>query len=72
MQAKQLELQNWHKHKMYNKVKDNDQRVISVWWVITQRYKGNKMTYKVCLVARGFEEENLQEIHLLPARTIFV
>ena len=30
------------------------------------------MTYKVRLVARGFEEENLQEIHLLPARTIFV
>ena len=33
LQAKQVELQNWNKHKVYEEVEDNDQRVISVRWV---------------------------------------
>ena len=56
-------MQNWDKHKVYEEAEDIDQKVISIRWVITQKYKDSKITSKARLVARGFEEENLQESH---------
>ena len=47
---------------MYEEVKDSGQKVTSVRWVITQKYRGSKMTYKARLVAKEFEEKNLQDI----------
>ena len=46
---------------MYEEV-DNDQKVISLRWVLSQKYKDSGIVYKVCLVARGFEEEHLNEL----------
>ena len=60
LEAKQIELTNWRKH-VCNETEDVGQRVISVRWVIKQKFKNNKMTYKARLVARGFEE-NLNNI----------
>ena len=46
---------------MYEEV-DNDQKVISLRWVRSQKYKDSGIVYKVCLVARGFEEEHANEL----------
>ena len=62
LEAKQVELANWRKHNVYDETEDVGQRVILVKWVITQKFKNNKMIYKTHLVARGFEEENLNNI----------
>ena len=62
LEAKQRELENWKNHNVYKEVEDNGQKVISVRWVITQKLRDNKLTYKARLVARGFEEENLNDI----------
>ena len=43
----------------YDQVDDEDQKVISVRWVISQRFKDSKTIYKACLIARWFEEDNL-------------
>ena len=61
LEAKQIELTNWRKHNICDETEDVVQRVILVRWVITQKFKNNKMTYKARLVARGFEE-NLNNI----------
>ena len=60
LEAKQIELTNWRKH-VCDETEDVGQRVISVRWVIKQKFKNNKMTYKARLVARRFEE-NLNNI----------
>ena len=62
LEAKQVELTNWRKRNVYDETEDVGQRVILVKWVITQKFKNNKMIYKTHLVARGFEEENLNNI----------
>ena len=62
LEAKQVELKNWRKRNVYDETEDVGQRVILVKWVITQKFKNNKMIYKTHLVARGFEEENLNNI----------
>ena len=62
LEAKQVELTNWRKCNVYDETEDVSQRVISVRWVITQKFKNNKMIYKASLLARGFEEENLNNI----------
>ena len=46
---------------VYDETKDVGQKVILVRWVITQKFKNNKMIYKARLVAREFEE-NLNSI----------
>ena len=62
LEAKQVELTNWRKQNVYDETEDVGQRVILVRWLITQKFKNNKMIYKACLVARGLEE-NLNNIH---------
>ena len=42
LKAKQVKLTNWTKHNVYDKTEDVGQRVISVRWVITQKFKNNK------------------------------
>ena len=44
--AKQVELTSWRKHNVYDETEDVGQRVILVKWVITQKFKNNKMIYK--------------------------
>ena len=59
LEAKQVEHTTPKKHNVYDESEDVGQRLISVRWVITQKFKNNKMIYKARLVARGFKEENL-------------
>ena len=60
--AKEIELKDWTIHNVYEEAEDNGQKVISVWWVITQKFKGNEIMYKAPLVEKGFEEGNLKDI----------
>ena len=62
LEAKQAELNSWIKHIVYEEVEDRDQKVVSVRWVISQKFKENKMKYKAHLLAIGFEEDNLNSI----------
>ena len=62
LEAKQVEHTTPKKHNVYDESEDVGQRLISVRWVITQKFKNNKMIYKASLLARGFEEENLNNI----------
>ena len=63
LEAKQAELNSWIKHNVYEEVEDRGQKVVSVRWVISQKFKDNKLDYKARLVVRGFEEDNLSSIH---------
>ena len=60
--AKIAELENWQKHCAYEEVDDIGQKKVSIRWLVSQKYKNEDVTYKVRLVAWGFEEENLEEI----------
>ena len=62
LEAKQAELRNWTTHNVYEDVDDNDQKVISLRWVLNQKYKDSGIVYKAHLVGRGFEEEHLNEL----------
>ena len=57
LEAKQVELANWRKHNVYDETEDVGQRVILVKWVITQKFKNNKMIYKTHLVAWGLKKK---------------
>ena len=59
-QAKLVELQRWKDNDVYEEVEDVGQKVISVRWVITDRFKNGYLATKARLVARGFEEVNVQ------------
>ena len=41
LEAEQAELTNWRKHNVYDETEDVGQRVISVRWVITQKFRNN-------------------------------
>ena len=56
--AKDRELENWKNNCVFSEVDNNGQDVISVRWVVTEKYKGGKSIIKARLVARGFEEES--------------
>ena len=62
LEAKQAELNSWIKHNVYEEIEDRGQKVVSVRWVISQKFKDNKLDYKARLVVRGFEEDNLSSI----------
>ena len=55
-EAKQQELQKWIDMGTYVEVCDDGQPRISTRWVCTEKVKGNDITLKARLVARGFEE----------------
>ena len=59
LETKQAELNSWVKHNVYEEVEDKDQKVVSVRWLLSQKFKGNKMKYKARLVDKGFEKDNL-------------
>ena len=62
VEAKMMEFKNWQTHNVYEEVPDNGQNCISVKWVITKKIKNGESVTKARLVARGFEEYNLDEI----------
>ena len=59
LEAKQAELWNWTTHNVYEEVNDNDQKVISLRWVLSQKYKDSDIVDKAHLLVRGFEKEHL-------------
>ncbi|CAC5415686.1 unnamed protein product [Mytilus coruscus] len=61
-EAKEAELDNWRKHNVYEEVEDNGQNCISTKWVYTMKELENEFHRKATLVAKGFEEDSLDEI----------
>ena len=45
---------------MFKEVKNQGQRTINTWWVVTEKMKEGKVVCKARMVARGFEEYNKQ------------
>ena len=45
LEAKQAELNSWVKHNVFDEVEDRGQKVVSVRWLISQKFKDNKMKY---------------------------
>ena len=41
LEIKQAELKSWIKHNVYEEVNDRGQKVVSVRWVISQKFKDN-------------------------------
>jgi hypothetical protein len=60
IEAKQVELDNWNKNCVYQRVKDSGQTCVSSRWVITEkRVSGcDKVRLKARLVCRGYEEDS--------------
>ncbi|XP_078490921.1 uncharacterized protein LOC144747058 [Ciona intestinalis] len=61
-EAKKKELLSWRENQVFQEVKNQNQKCVSVRWVCTMKKKGDDMVPKARLVARGFEEQkqNLQ------------
>ena len=60
--AKMKELVNWKENEVFDEVEDNDQKTISLRWVITEKIgDNNEPIIKARLVARGFEENMVDE-----------
>ena len=62
LSAKKKELDNWKRYNVYTEVPDTGQQCVSVRWVITEKKGKDRPVIKARLVARGFEEENLNDI----------
>ena len=43
LEAEQAELTYWRKHNVYDETEDVGQRVISLRWVITQKFRNNDL-----------------------------
>ena len=50
------EFENWKDYKVFEEVENEEQRLISVRWVLTKKNKDQKLTYKAHLLAHGIEE----------------
>ena len=59
--AQKQELDNWKSNDVYQEVPDHGQHALSVRWVITEKILHDEKSIKARLVARGYEE---QEINL--------
>ena len=57
--AKLAELQSWKDNDVYEEVHFNNQFCISTRWVITEKIVDSKVKLKARLVARGFEESDM-------------
>ena len=55
--AKEREYQNWLENGVFEEVPDNNQKAMSVRWIITEKIINGKRIIKARLVARGFEED---------------
>ena len=62
LSAKKKELDNWKRYNVYTEAPDIGQLCVSVRWVITEKMGKDRPVIKARLVARAFEEENLNEI----------
>lgn len=60
--AKQDEIKNWHSHGVFDEVKDTGQKCVSTRWVCSLKETAKGIVPKARLVARGFEELNIQEL----------
>ena len=60
--AKLAELQSWKQNEVYQEVPFSNQKYITVKWVCTMKETNEGFTPKARLVARGFEEDNQDEI----------
>lgn len=60
--AKQTELENWKRNNVFVEEKDEGQKCISTRWVCTLKKTQVDIVPKARLVARGFEEINIQEL----------
>ena len=60
IEAKENELENWRRNKVYIKVKDTGQKTVSSRWVITEKQiSGSAATKtKARIVCRGYEEDS--------------
>ena len=60
IKAKENELENWRRNKVYIKVKDTGQKTVSSRWVITEKQiSGSTATKtKARIVCRGYEEDS--------------
>ena len=61
-QAMALEMDNWKHHDVFEEVDDEGQPGVSCRWVITEKYKEGERKIKARLVARGFEEAEMDKI----------
>ena len=59
-QAKLEEIQKWKEMDTFQEVENLGQPTISCRWVCTEKVKGNELSLKARLVARGFEEDTSQ------------
>ena len=73
-EAKLNELHNWKKYKAYEEVPANEQKTISVLWVSAEKDTEEGKVTKVCLVARGYEEEEacIERILRLAPKKVYV
>ena len=62
--AKVKELGNWKNNQVYTEVEDKNQAKISTRWVVTAKVIGEDKIIKARLVARGFEDEEINGIIL--------
>lgn len=58
--AKQEEIKNWHDNNVFEEVEDAGQKCISTRWVCSLKETDKGIVPKARLVARGFEELNIQ------------
>ncbi|KAK4322794.1 hypothetical protein Pmani_006461 [Petrolisthes manimaculis] len=63
--AKQAELENWKKFKVFEEVSDRGQPSMSVRWVCTEKDVDGETKVKARLVARGFEESHHDRTEIL-------
>lgn len=68
------EIDHWKKCKFFEEIQNEGQRMISVRWVVTKNNKTERVTYKVHLIAREFQEiknNSLERTLLCVVRKIF-
>ena len=59
--AKRKEIQSWEENGVFEEVMDDGQKAISTRWIITEKLKKEGKICKARLVARGFEEEEINK-----------
>ena len=62
MEAKKKEIASWIDNEVFEEVEWDGQPTISVRWIITEKVKKEGKIIKARLVARGFEEENDENV----------
>ena len=58
LEAKMTEMESWKRFEVYDEIKNEGQRYITVQWVVTQKFNEKGRIVKARLVARGFQEPN--------------